>query len=56
MRHNIGLLGLLGGLLLIGWTIGFVVFGMHDGWYHVLVPVGLVLVLVQAVRRVDATD
>lgn len=54
MRRNLGVLGALGVVIVLAWAIGWLVLGYHDGLYHALLPVGVLLILVQAVRRVDA--
>ena len=54
MRRNLGVLGALGAVIVLAWAIGWLVLGYHDGLYHALLPVGVLLILVQAVRRVDA--
>lgn len=52
--HRFGLLGILGALLLAIWAIGFFVLGMHDGFFHVLFPVGVLCLIAQGVRRLAA--
>ncbi|MHB1225064.1 MAG: hypothetical protein ACYC2G_13640 [Gemmatimonadaceae bacterium] len=52
--HRFGLLGILGILLLAIWTIGFFVLGMHEGFFHLLFPVGVLCLIVQGVRRLAA--
>lgn len=52
-RTTLGLPGLVGVLLLVAWLLAWALFGVH-GLIHVLVPVGVFLILVQVVRRVDA--
>jgi hypothetical protein len=54
MRRNLGVLGALGVVLVLAWAIGWLALGYHDGLYHALLPVGVLLILVQSVRRVDA--
>ena len=54
MRRNVGILGLLGIFILLVWLIGFVVFGLHEGLYHALVPVGIVLLIAQATVRLSS--
>ena len=51
-RQTLGVPGFLGAILLLIWAVGFLLLGMH-GIYHVLVPVALVLIIFQGVRRVD---
>jgi membrane-bound ClpP family serine protease len=52
-RSTLGIPGIAGAILLLTWLVCWAVFGMH-GAVHALVPVALVLILVQAVRRVNA--
>lgn len=52
--HRFGLPGILGMLLLAIWAIGFFVLGMHNGFFHVLFPVGVFLLVAQGVRRIAA--
>ena len=54
MRDRIGILGVIGVLILLVWAIGFFVFGWHEAPYHLLVPLGIVAIAVQMVRRVSA--
>ena len=54
MRQNVGVLGAVGILVLLFWLVGFVGFGLHEGLYHVLVPIGVVLLIAQATRRLAA--
>lgn len=54
LLHRFGLLGILGVLLLVVWTIGFFVLGIHDGLFHLLFPVGVLCLIVQGVRRLAA--
>ena len=58
--QTVGVLGALGVLLLLVWAAGFFFYGVHAGGWHVLVPVGILLVVAQGVRRVsldsDAPD
>ena len=51
-RQTFGIPGTLGVLVLLVWLIGWIVFGWHDGLYHALFPVGVVLLIVQFARRV----
>ena len=51
-RQTFGIPGTLGLLILLVWAVGWIVFGWHDGLYHALVPVAVVLILVQFTRRV----
>ena len=50
-RHSIGILGLLGMALVAVWLVGFVVLGVHDGLFHLLLPVGALCLVVQYARR-----
>lgn len=52
--HRFGIPGILGILLLVIWAIGFFLLGMHNGLFHVLFPVGVLLLIAQGVRRVAA--
>ena len=52
-RRTLGIPGLLGAVLLIAWAFGFLVLGMHGGFYHLLFPVAVLLILVQVVSRVN---
>lgn len=54
LRHRFGILGTLGAILLAVWLIGWAFFGFHEGLWHLLVPVGAVLLIVQGVLRVNA--
>jgi hypothetical protein len=51
-RRTFGIPGALGALILLVWAIGWIGLGWHDGPYHALVPIGIVLVLIQFGRRV----
>jgi hypothetical protein len=53
-RQSFGILGALGALVLVVWAVGFFAFGVHGRGWHVLVPVGALLLIVQGVRRVNA--
>lgn len=56
-KATAGVAGLLGAIVLVVWAVGFLLFGVHAGGWHLLVPVGLVLVIGQGVRRVaDRAD
>jgi hypothetical protein len=55
-RTTLGIPGLLGALLLLTWVVGWAAFGMHARGFHLLVPVGALLLLVQGVRRVNSAD
>jgi hypothetical protein len=51
-RHSIGVLGALGGFILLFWLVGWLLFGLRDGAYHLLFPIGVVLLVAQVVLRV----
>ncbi len=53
-RDTVGLLGAAGVLLLLVWVVGFVVLGVHGRGWHALVPIGIVLVIAQGIRRMNA--
>jgi hypothetical protein len=55
-RHSFGILGAMGVLVLAFWLFGWAVLGWHEGLYHALVPVGIALLAVQYVRRLDRED
>ena len=52
-RQTVGVLGALGVVVLLVWAAGFLLFGVHGGGWHVLVPIGALLVVAQGVRRVS---
>ena len=54
LRDRFGIPGLLSALLIAVWAVGFVAFGVHDGTFHLLFLAGVVLGIVQWVRRVAA--
>jgi hypothetical protein len=54
-RQSLGAPGALGFLVLIVWAIGWLVLGWDDGAFHVLLPVGIVLMLAQVARRLVAS-
>ena len=54
MRQTVGIPGLLGIIILVVWAVGWIVFGVYAKFYHALFLVGVVLLLAQVVRRVDA--
>lgn len=54
MRETVGVPGLLGIIILVVWAVGWIFFGLHEHFYHALFPVGVILLLSQVVRRVDA--
>ncbi|MGZ8471257.1 MAG: hypothetical protein ACXW61_15985 [Gemmatirosa sp.] len=55
-RHSFGILGAMGVLVLAFWLFGWAVLGWHDGFYHTLVPIGIALLAVQYVRRLNLED
>jgi hypothetical protein len=55
-RSTLGVPGLIGAVLLLAWLVGWAVFGVHAGLFHLLVPAGLFLILLQGVRRVNASE
>jgi hypothetical protein len=52
MLSRIGVLGFVGAIIFIGWFIGWVFLGLHNGLYHVLFPVSVILMIAQGVTRV----
>ena len=52
MFARIGILGILGIIIFLAWFIGWVFLGFHDGLYHLLFPIAVVLMVAQGVRRV----
>ena len=52
-RQTLGILGTLGAIALLAWAFGFLVLGVHQPMFHLLVPVAGVLILAQGIRRVD---
>ena len=52
--HRLGILGLVGALILAVYVVGFVFLGVHDGFFHILFPVGVLLLVAQGVRRIRA--
>jgi hypothetical protein len=52
MLDRIGVLGFLGIIIFLAWFIGWVFLGFHEGPYHLLFPISVVLMMVQWVRRV----
>jgi hypothetical protein len=54
LQQRFGVLGFLGIIILVVWAVGWVVFGFHDWPYHFLFPIGVVLLVIQGVRRVAA--
>lgn len=53
-RLHFGIPGVLGALIFIAWFVGWVLFDLRDGPYHILAGVGAFLMLAQVVRRVAA--
>ena len=51
-RASFGILAPLGAIVLLVWAVGFVLFGMHAGYWHLLVPAGILLVLIQGIIRI----
>ena len=52
MLARIGILGILGFLIFVAWFVGWIFLGYHNGLYHVLFPIAVVLMVAQGVRRV----
>lgn len=52
-KSTLGILGPLGVLVLLVWAVGFLAFGVHGRGWHVLFPVGVVLLLAQTVLRMN---
>jgi hypothetical protein len=52
MLDRIGILGFLGIIIFVAWFVGWIFLGFHDGLYHLLFPVSVVLMVAQGVRRV----
>lgn len=52
MFDRFGILGILGFIIFAAWFIGWVFLGFHDGLYHLLFPIAVVLMVAQGVRRV----
>ena len=52
MLDRIGILGFLGLIIFVGWFVGWIFLGFHDGLYHLLFPISAVLMIAQGVRRV----
>jgi hypothetical protein len=42
----------MGAVILAVWLVGWLAFGMHDGLWHALVPLGGVMLIAQGVRRI----
>jgi hypothetical protein len=52
MLARVGILGFLGFLIFVAWFVGWIFLGYHDGLYHLLFPIAVVLMVAQGVRRV----
>lgn len=52
MLERIGIFGILGFVIFVGWFVGWVFFGLHEGPYHLLFLAAVLLMMVQWVRRV----
>jgi hypothetical protein len=52
MLGRIGILGFLGFIIFVAWFVGWIFFGLHNGLYHVLFPISVVLMIAQGVTRV----
>ncbi len=52
MFDRIGILGILGFIIFVAWFVGWVFLGFHDGLYHLLFPISVVLMVAQGVKRV----
>lgn len=52
MFARIGILGFLGIIIFVAWFVGWVFLGFHEGLYHLLFPIAVVLMVAQGVRRV----
>ena len=52
MLGRIGVLGFLGVIIFVAWFVGWVFLGFHEGPYHLLFLVAVVLMIAQGVRRV----
>ena len=52
MLDRIGILGFLGILVFIAWAVGWLFFGLHEGFYHLWLVVAIVLMIAQGVRRI----
>lgn len=52
--RTIGVPGTLGVILLLVWLVGWTLFGAHANGFHLLVPIGAFLIILQGVRRVNA--
>ena len=54
MMRTVGVPGLVGVAVLLVWLVGWALFGAHGNGWHLLVPIGVALIIVQGVRRVNA--
>jgi hypothetical protein len=52
MLGRIGVLGFLGFIIFVFWFVGWIFFGLHNGLYHLLFPISVVLMIAQGVTRV----
>lgn len=52
MFGRIGILGAIGAIIFVAWFIGWIFLGFHDGLYHLLFPISVVLMIAQGVTRV----
>lgn len=52
MLARIGVLGFLGIIIFLAWFIGWVFLGFHEGPYHFLFLISVILMIAQGVRRV----
>jgi len=52
-KRTIGLPGSIGVALLLVWLVGWTLFGAHANGFHLLVPIGAFLIILQGVRRVN---
>ena len=52
MFDRVGILGIVGAIVFLIWFVGWVGFGLHDGLWHVLFPVSVLLMVAQGVRVV----
>lgn len=55
-RGTLGLPGFVGALVLLTWAFCFLVLGVHGTLFHLLVPLAVLLILMQGVRRVGRDD
>lgn len=52
--QRFGILGIVGVLLIVVWTIGFFILGMHSSLFHTLLGLGILCLVTQGVRRLAA--